>query len=98
VRPIPSAVANSVAPNMVAGPFLTTKNRVLWERDGLVSARALCHSQQPVPRDFPLFKRCEWLVSNWTVCYQNPLLGTYQDLLSSLLLLERVKTIAHKKT
>jgi len=22
------------------------------------------HSQQPVPRGFPLFKRCEWLVVN----------------------------------
>jgi len=21
--------------------------------------------QQPVPRGFPLFKRCEWLVSKW---------------------------------
>jgi len=23
------------------------------------------HSQRPVPEDFPLFKRCEWLVGNW---------------------------------
>jgi len=27
-------------------------------------AIAHCHSQRPVPRDFPLSKRCEWLVSN----------------------------------
>jgi len=25
------------------------------------------HSQRSVPRCFSLFKRCEWLVSNWTV-------------------------------
>jgi len=25
------------------------------------------HSQQPVPRGFPLFKRCEWLVLNCNV-------------------------------
>jgi len=25
------------------------------------------HSQQPVPKGFPLFKRCEWLVINRTV-------------------------------
>jgi len=30
-------------------------------------ADAHSHSQRPVPRDFPLFKRCDWLVSNWTV-------------------------------
>jgi len=25
------------------------------------------HSQRPVPRDFPLFKRCKWLVGNCNV-------------------------------
>jgi len=30
------------------------------------------HSQQPVPRGFPLFKRCEWLVVNRTVVKRNP--------------------------
>jgi len=25
------------------------------------------HSQQPMPRGFPLFKRCEWLVVNCNV-------------------------------
>jgi len=32
------------------------------------------HSQQPVPRGFPLFKRCEWLVVNCNVDKQAPLL------------------------
>jgi len=25
------------------------------------------HSQRPVPRGFPLFKRCEWLINNCNV-------------------------------
>jgi len=28
------------------------------------------HSQQPVPRGFPLFKRCKWLVVNRDVAKQ----------------------------
>jgi len=24
------------------------------------------HSQQPMPRGFPLFKRCEWSIATWT--------------------------------
>jgi len=31
-----------------------------------------CHSQQPVPRGFPLFKRCEWLVVNRIVVKRIP--------------------------
>jgi len=31
------------------------------------------HSQQPVPTDFPLFKRCEWLVINCNVGKRAPL-------------------------
>jgi len=30
-------------------------------------ANAHNHSQRPVPRGFSLFKRCKWLVGNWTV-------------------------------
>jgi len=30
------------------------------------------HSQQPVPKDFPLFKRCEWLVVNCNVDKRAP--------------------------
>jgi len=34
------------------------------------------HSQQPVPRGFPLFKRCEWLVVKWnppvSSCLRSP--------------------------
>jgi len=32
------------------------------------------HSQQPVPKNFPLFKRCEWLVVNCNVSKRAPLL------------------------
>jgi len=31
------------------------------------------HTQQPVPRGFPLFKRCEWLVVNCNVGKRAPL-------------------------
>jgi len=34
------------------------------------------HSQQPVPRDFPLFKSCEWLINcnvgKWAPLVRNP--------------------------
>jgi len=30
------------------------------------------HSQQPVPRGFSLFKRCEWLVGNCNVAKRVP--------------------------
>jgi len=32
------------------------------------------HSQQPVPRCFPLFKSCEWLVVNCNVGKRAPLI------------------------
>jgi len=32
-------------------------------------AIAHSHSQRPVSRGFLLFKRCEWLVGNWTVSF-----------------------------
>jgi len=31
------------------------------------------HSQQPVPRGFPLFKHCKWLVVNYNVSKRAPL-------------------------
>jgi len=40
----------------------------IFESDSLGQrTNAHSHSQRPVPGDFLLFKRCEWLVSNWTV-------------------------------
>jgi len=38
------------------------------------------YSQQPVPRDFPLFKRCEWLMIN-------------QDVIKRTSSLERAQTL-----
>jgi len=36
-----------------------------WER--FTWTNAYSHSQRQVPRGFPLFKHCKWLVSNRTV-------------------------------
>jgi len=42
------------------------QRRLLVTREGSDSfghgAIAYSHSQRPVPGDFPLFKRCEWIV------------------------------------
>jgi len=39
----------------------------VWERPVCYVVIGHSHSQQPVPRSFPLFKRCEWLVVNCNV-------------------------------
>jgi len=42
-------------------------------------ANAHSHSQRPMPRGFP-FKRCEWLVGNWTVSIWTSLSSTNRHL------------------
>jgi len=37
------------------------------------------HSQQPVPKGFPVFKRCEWLVVNCNVGKRAPLKRKYRE-------------------
>jgi len=50
------------------------RERFVWSRFRLAHS----HSQQPVPRGFPLFKRCEWLVIDRNVIKRTSLVGDHK--------------------
>jgi len=57
------------AKRLVRNASIVIKITLIFFESSLLGhgANGHSHSQRPMPRGFPLFKRCKWLVGNWTV-------------------------------